>query len=658
MILRPVAAALLSAAALWASAPAATASSEGGCTPPFPTMNSQFMCRLVLGALEPDNDTRDNLIFLMADRQKQAFATWPEPAAGDGSGGYVGWGTVCVSDGSGGVAFQSAIEADATVPAGEKALLRAARLALNCESNIPAPAVAAASASGQAFAAYLAAIDGFYRGSHVDPAPFAALATSAQPWVREAAQYMQARIALLAAQVNAFDEWGTMDRTRIDPAQVAAARAALNAYRAAYPAGAYAGSAKGLLRRADWLDGDERVLAATYSGLVTSRTVNAETVALADEVDNKLPLPSYTASTADPILLAVQDLRLLRVQLDSNGAVVPGMAAAVLEAQRGQFTGQEMLFDYLLALRALRVDRDADTVLRLLNDAPPTGPMDYLGFSRRLLRAEALASKGEAVRDLYVAMLPHTANYQQRNTLELAIAKHEERQKNISYLFEPGTPLSNPDLRLRLLDHVAGPIILKMQATAESAPAAERHGALYRLLHRDLLQGRFKGFLADVKFLPAAAVPSADGGSDDIFAAFRWTGENDSGYACPDIVKIAAKLAANPKDVHGRLCLGDFFRINYIVPDDPVEADDLGGTGTLFAGAPLSRQDFYRDIMKDRKARRSDRAYALYRAVRCYQGTYDCGGEMVDKSVRKAWYTELKTGYGDTDWAKSLSYYW
>ncbi|NMD06798.1 MAG: hypothetical protein GYA66_02340, partial [Phyllobacteriaceae bacterium] len=410
---------------------------------------------------------------------------------------------------------------------------------------------------------------------------------------------------------------------------------------------------------ADWFAGDPKVLAATYSKFVASSGVDRSSVNLVTEIDQKLPLESYTDPTSDPMLLAVQLLRLMRQESVGSDAMAYQMKPDVLEAHRGHFVGQEALFDYLSALRTFLVDKDADTVLRLVSDAAPTGPMDYLTFSRQMLRAAALDAKGDgAARALYLSLLPHAESVYQRGTVEMALAKYEVQHKNVSFLFEDGSPIQNPDIRIRLLDDVAGPIILKMQATSQTVPQAERDAALYRLLMRDLTQGRFKGFLSDVKLLPPTPDQTDDSENDRDFSIFRWEGDKESGYDCPGIVEIAKTLAANAKDVKGRLCLGDFYRLHYIDPGEftPPE-ESFGGRGTLFAGAALLREDFYKDIMKDPKAGRNDRAYALYRAVHCYQGTNNCGGDS-DKSVRKAWYNELKARYGDTVWAKNLRYYW
>ncbi len=332
------------------------------------------------------------------------------------------------------------------------------------------------------------------------------------------------------------------------------------------------------------------------------------------------------------------------------------MTVEFLEAQRSRFAGQGPLFDYLLAARAWFVDKDAAAVLQLLPATAPGSALDYLGFSRQLLRAAALDATGDpAVGDIYAALIPAATKLYQRPTLELALAKHYERHKNITAAFAEGTLIQDADVRIKLLDLVAGPIILRQQALSQTASAAERDAALYRLLVRDVIHGRFKGFLEDIKLLPPIAA-----GAEDAFAVFRWNGQSDDGYACPGLTEVAKLLSANARSVKGRLCLGEFLRSSYISTIETPGANELGGTGTLFAGKVLARHDFYTSIIADPKASRRDRAYALFRAVHCYEsvGNNDCGGEAVDRSQRKKWFNELKAGYADTQWAKSLRYYW
>jgi hypothetical protein len=81
---------------------------------------------------------------------------------------------------------------------------------------------------------------------------------------------------------------------------------------------------------------------------------------------------------------------------------------------------------------------------------------------------------------------------------------------------------------------------------------------------------------------------------------------------------------------------------------------------TQFKGKEYSRLEAYKATISDQQANATDKAYSLYRAIRCYAptGNNTCGGTEVPKLQRKAWYDRLKTQYKNTPWAKELRYYW
>ncbi|MEO6608492.1 MAG: hypothetical protein ABIN69_08480 [Aestuariivirga sp.] len=663
----------------------ALASGDVGCTSTMKVFFKSFTGCDSMAILSPGNDTRVNLVFLLADARGQKLPKtvstpdgYPKPSLftpADWAGFSAslvapksddetssGEGTVCVSFAKGSADFLAAVASDKDVTDADKATLKSAREAMICPtdasgSTTPVPALDVQSANAKDFAAYLVAVRNFYQASHFDGAGFAALINSSQPWVREASRYMQARVALLAAQAEAFSDYGTLEKEKINPAMVKTAKDALDAYLKDYPQGAYAISATGLLRRAAWLSNDGSAQQAAYAALLAKAEVNEESLALINELDLKLPANAYLTEGADPLFLAVEDLREMREQLGDDGKPKPGMKAEVIEAQKSRFAENEALYDYLLAVRAWFVDKDAQAVLKLLPEKPPAAELNYLEFSRQLLRAAALDETGNKAD--YVAMFPFAKQPFQDITLQLALAISDERNKTISAVFEPGSLITAPEIREQVLDYIAGPILLRQQTTNKDVSPAERDTALYRLFARDLVQGHFKGFLEDITLLPPKPEPDANGTVADKFGAFRWEGSKE-GYICPDLLTTVKKLVTDAKDVQGRLCLGEFFLTTDIGDIGTLDKDALGGTGTLFAGAPSARHDFYTDIIKDPAAKRDDKAYALFRAVHCYEPVHinGCGGKDASLAVRKSWHDELKSKYATTPWAKELHYYW
>jgi hypothetical protein len=91
----------------------------------------------------------------------------------------------------------------------------------------------------------------------------------------------------------------------------------------------------------------------------------------------------------------------------------------------------------------------------------------------------------------------------------------------------------------------------------------------------------------------------------------------------------------------------------------PPEAD-LGGGPSLFPVTNYSRMDGYLEVINDRQADTDARAYALFRAVRCYapSGFNDCGKQEISPATRKRWFQMLHQEYPDSAWAKALKYYW
>jgi hypothetical protein len=655
--------------------------------------------------LNPGNDTRLNLLFLMLDvdpklrpkddavskgdekldfyssvlfsrpdfadacRSAAAARTGKEEAP---SAFADGEGTRCVSMDSGRIAFAAAVEAEPALSAAERGLLTAARdkIAPSCRGEKPDSAALPASLAGlapsaaaaQEFATYLAGADAFYE-SDFDRAleRFGKLESARNAWLREAARYMTARALLNKAQIGAFANFdGAAEPNVTDRASLTAAQAAFQAYLKSYPTGRYAASAQGLSRRLYWLAADEDRLAAEYERLIASGAkAPLDSVDLAQEIDAKYLTIAKDRKSRAPILLATQDLMRLR----ADGAE-KGLSATELDAQAPAFAGHEDLLGFLRAARAYYADADFAATLQLLG-APIATPGSYLAFSRETLRGQALMASGQfpAAIEHWAKLRGTVSNPLWKEAVELGLAMSYERAGMANKVFLPETRLASPRIRAILLRHTAGPILLRMAVADPQARAEERKLARFLLLYKEATRGQYANFLRD--FSPEGLAKDdaeAPEVSDLPKSAIFLSSPATEAYKCPAMKAVVAELAADPRSTHGQLCLGDFVRRADFARFDAWRpaADELGGAKAIFPGEPFSRGEVYQRLIADPATKDADRAYALYRAINCYApaGSNDCGGKDVDKAQRKAWFQTLKSRYGATQWARGLQYYW
>ena len=665
--------------------------------------------------LAPTNDSRATLLMLLADAglthphlplvadpaaPKDPYAAQTPldlatftavfddrpPASDDSSTLIDGQGDRCRSNDSGAQDYLAALKAS-HASAAEQTLLAAARHALACgdaaKASVKLTAGAIRSPSGRDFATYLTAAAAFY-GNDFSGARtgFAALGNSTEPWVREAARYMVARVDVNAAQANAFGDYGELSLKAVDAGAVARAGSEFGGYLHDYPHGSYVVSARGLLRRVAWLGGDSARLADAFGEMfdaASPKLRNVSAVDLAFEADNKL-LSSANAKPAqihEPRLLAALDLMKMR---RDAGKPAP-LSRAELEAQRPLFATQKELYTYLLAAYAFYDEDNAAAALNLI-DSTTAGPhMSYVRFSEQALKGLALEAtqKTAAARAQWLSLIPLAEPVLQRPAIELALAQNYERSGEIATVFAPDSPIRVPTYRETLLAYTAGPDLLRQRATAADATAHERAVALYVLLFKELTRGRYQAFLDDARLLPAKL--PADNvydklgiGSDTppALGDFNWAGEKPSDdFTCPSIQAIAAALARNPHAERSLICLGDFIRVEndegvlrgdtpIVPPGAPAPPVELSSSKPQFPGVGVSRLDIYKAIINDPKAEADVRAYALYRAVNCWApaGANGCDSSDAPKSQRKQWFEELRTKYHDTRWATELKYYW
>ncbi len=560
----------------------------------------------------------------------------------------------------------------ADMPAAERTSLAKARLQLLATCEWEGPVLAdpqqIQSADGQLFRTYLQAAADFYSGRFAKAeSGFMALASVSSPWLKETALYMTARTALNQAQANTYDEYGVPHLDRVDKAALAKAEQGFDAYVKAYPQGAYSASARGLLRRVYWLADDNNKLAAALAWELTQATDTQRNVTvdeLVTEADNKLLM--VTRDTVNtPMMQLVSDLMMMRAHTP------PTLSREDLDKQKAVFANEPALYDYLLATYALYVEHQPDSALKRLPQEVPSN-LDYFAFSQQTLRALALEDKKDwqGAQALWLKLLPLAKLPLQRDQLELALAMNYERSGQLAKVFAADSPISAKQVRYILLRSVAGPELLRQQIAQASDPL-ERETAQFVLLYKNLLRGQFATFLDDLKQLPTPTPEDKLGTSlgyvysaSQTLKLFQWNGDKaESGYACPSIAQTAATLQGDAKNPQGLNCLGEFILRNNL-DGMPLEqaraAGSLGSTASDFKGETFSRLEGYKRVIADAKAPKNDKAYALFRAINCYApaGYNSCGGQDVTPAVRKAWFRQLKSSFADTQWGKSLQYYW
>jgi len=677
---------------LWASmfwSLSAQASSDIGCAPVWKLNTAAYNGCNDTAMIGPRNDSRTNLMLLLADMSAAGRATlpakpsifldrfWLTTRSADGDSVFSdGEGSRCRSNAAGAVGFETAIRANGKVPEQERVALIAARRALqpDCAQSGTGGArpPGIKSDAGNAFAAYLEGAAAFYAADY-DAATirFTALVGARDAWLRETARYMLGRVEVNRAQVDYYDEYGSpSEGAKPSPEVLARAETALRGYMKAYPRGEYFLSARGLLRRVYWLGQDRTKLEAEYVALLAlpdaQRGIDAGR--LAQEIDAKL-LSAATADTLhDPTLLAVFDLMHMRSDEDSVEPCCAAITREALDAQAPRFARKPALFAYLQALHAQFVGMHSDEVLKRIPDASHQSAFTHLEISRQILRGIALDALGDRnARRFWIDLLAGARQLGQRPLVELGLAMHEERAHGLARVFAPGSPIESPEIRETLLIHVADAKLLRQQAQAASAPQHERSVALFTLLYKEATRGSHRDFGEDARLIPADAPSEVNyydiQASEHPPTAIFTKGKNLGDYHCPALPVTQSRLAAAPGDAKAILCVGEFVRANgfdgfYL--DTQPSADRLGGAPSEYAGGPYSRLDAYQAVIASSGSSPDDKAYALFRAVNCYAPgrTNSCGGKGVEPEVRKGWFQRLKRDYPKSSWAQALRYYW
>lgn len=573
--------------------------------------------------------------------------------------------------------FLSALLADNSLTPEQRQALAKVRMVINGSKEslekIEALDFPADSTASQ-FKTYLLAANDFYSGQY-DQAEtlWLTLQKSPQPWLAETSSYMLLRNALNKSSQNATGEYGDFDVNKVDQQAAESALKWANDYLKRWPAGQYATSTTGLLRRINWYLQDGDSLAKLYETAFSETKDVDSLIALIAENDNKLQSRDstwndafYLSSPEAPLLTFTQALRMMRnADCDEKQFCADKKYLAEIKP----IFEQSQTLKYWHYLNQMLAYQKKDYA-QVISDIKPVSHLpanDILAFSEQALYGDALMAqqKWPQAREHWSQLLASTKNVEQQQYLQSQLAATLVQANKVDEVFAENSPITNLRYRSLILKTRADARQLRQQVA--SAPNnEERTIALHTLLMRDLIEGRYENWLADKALASHISQPVIDKNFADVnLSVFDWPGEQtEDGYFCPSLTKTVSVLSKNNRDGHALNCLGEFLRISDAGISLWKEASgnaalDAATSDDEFVGQP-SRQDYYQQVMTAEKSEPEDKSYALYRAIMCYapSGYNDCGGAEVDKDERKNWFSQLKSQYPGSVWAQKLKYYW
>lgn len=570
--------------------------------------------------------------------------------------------------------FFAALLADTSLTVEQRQALAQARMGLlsgATREQIDASLTTLPEDSGaQRYKTYLIAAANFYAGDYVNAEQaFAQLAKSDRPWLAETAQYMLMRTALNKSSQNSVGEYGDFDIARINHQDAAQAQTQAQAYLQRWPQGQYADSTRGMLRRINWYLQAWPQLAGLYEQTLKQSADAQQLRENVIEYDNVYGMAFYDQSVVEafpdaPRVSYIELLRALRLNSDKK----PTLTQAQLDASKPVFEqSQHMPLWRNLQLNLWMAAGNYAAIVQAVTPAQQLSVHDTLAFSEQVLYGEALMGQKNwtAARDFWQQLLNVSKDNEQQQYVQAKLAATLVYSGDSAAIFAPGSAVTNLRFRSQVLKTQATPELLRQQAI-HGPNNEERTIALHTLLVRDLTENRFADWLNDRKLARAISQPVVGTAFDDVnLSVFDWNGDAaQAGYTCRSLNETVTVLSRKDDDAHALNCLGEFFRTTQTHVD---LWKNSSGNDVLEVAitrqepfGQFDRQRYYQQVIASPTAEVEDKSFALYRAIMCYSpsGYNECGGEEVDKSQRKDWFTQLKTQYPGSPWAQKLKYYW
>ena len=574
----------------------------------------------------------------------------------------------CISLQQGKQTFIDQVKANKSIPTTEKQLLIDARSKLiDCEKTTALIAVNPNwSATTRQYASYLNGSILFYNANFSAASKiYIALSQVEDPWLKETAQYMLIRTELNTAFASAQDQYGDINPEKIDHVSVKNFFNNITEYLKLYPQGQYVASARGLMRRGLWLTDRQDLLINEIVWQINhpqSPLYNLEMNQLPAELDRRV----FRSEKFNPKLLNepffLTTYNLMQMRKTGDEKYKP-ITWAQLNNQKAFFKTQPELFKYLQAAHLFYVQGKNQEALSYLPKAN-SQTNNALQLSQQFLIGQILEKQNKVqAQQHWLQLYQHANDGNAKALFETALANHFNQSQNTQAFIGKNAQISQAILQKNFISNFANEAALQTIIQSSTSTQNQKNTAIYTILSKSLDAQNFVLFNQNVQYLPKNTAQYKSYESNDAlkeqppFADFIWQGSNITPQLkCPDLITLSKQLAQSPKNALLNVCLGEYMRHSrygdYYYSWHNDEQNQ-------FKGTPFARGTAYKNIIKN-EPNGDLKAYALYRSVMCYSpnGTNDCGDIEVSKNTRKQWFDQLKRDYPNSNWAKSLKYYW
>lgn len=495
------------------------------------------------------------------------------------------------------------------------------------------------------------------------------LLQSENAWLKETSLYLQARLSLKEAQEQLVNEWeGTISDNEVGKALIDQSRAGFKVYMDQYPNGLYYNSAQGLLRRLNWLAGDDtavvRELERWYQSpsqfVKKDQRYQQNLLTFLLEVERKVidPYENKTVKVENPKLLAVRILQSLRYYTYDKEANYS--FEHLIGQYQPYFKDEPRLYQYLVATYYSEIDPQPKKVVELLpvlDESKQT--LTTFELSEQILRAQAFEAqkRWSAAETIWQEMYKRTNTPLQRELIEAGMAGNYVLADRVPSAFTADSIVQNPALRDSLIeDHANREFVMDLIKDGFIGDEQTRAKWLYIQLYKDVKTINTKAFFEDIKL--ASKFKNTDVKDVAHFDFFNQPIKNAYQYKCDTPMVVMQQLAKNPSDSHTQMC--------YSFMVETMPAYTVLGSQQFTHLKPsnwvtqqITNYDSYRKVIDNPKANKNDRALALYHGINCYKrGTNRCDDKEIPKSERKRWFDTLKSEHSDSQWAKQQKYYW